>query len=433
MTYRQCANPEPRWFTNARVLQSLAPGLISRDHDTKTGLCTIDFGVATDGTLTTVGQGAPRIDLDGRLVLPTFIDSHVHLDKSYTVRRTGMPQGGLIDAARMAGADAVNWSVDDLRSRMTRSLDRAFQHGTSAMRTHLDTPVMPLESASWQVFAELRDEWHGRIELQAVALMSLERVDQGENFAERCRQLKELGGILGAFIAPQSATPERLDAFFHFASEAGLDVDFHVDETLDPSAQALELICDSIIRCGFTGKVVAGHCCSLSTMPTTDRDRIIGKVVQAGVHVISLPHSNLFLQDRTGEATPVRRGLTAARELRAAGTSIHFASDNVQDPFFPYGDYDMLDVFRTAVRAAHLDFDAGDWLASQFSEAAAACEFNGKGAIVAGEDADLVIFEARDLIDLLSVSPCERIVLRGRTPLRPAPHTLRDLFAVELS
>jgi cytosine deaminase len=433
MTISGGQNVENLWFTNARIPHALASGFETRDLDTATGLATIDLGIKPDGTLTTNRGNARPIDLGGRLVLPTFIDSHVHLDKSYILRRTGMPSGGLMDAARMAGADAVNWSADDLRARMTRALERAHQHGTSAMRTHLDTPVMPLESASWQVFAELRDAWRGRIDLQAVALMSLERVDQHENFAERCRQLKELGGVLGAFISPQTATPERLDAFFALAAEHGLDADFHVDETLDPSARGLEQICDSVLRTGFSGTVVAGHCCSLSTMPIADRDRIIAKVVQAGVHVISLPHSNLFLQDRTGAATPLRRGVTTAHELRAAGASIHFASDNVQDPFFPYGDYDMIEVFRTAVRAAHLDFNAHDWLVGQFRSASAACGYAGHGTLSSGQDANLVIFEARDLIDLLSVSPCERVVLRGGKPLLPASHTLRELFAVELS
>src|SRR5690606_33611540 len=148
MTISGGQNVENLWFTNARIPHALASGFETRDLDTATGLATIDLGIKPDGTLTTNRGNARPIDLGGRLVLPTFIDSHVHLDKSYILRRTGMPSGGLMDAARMAGADAVNWSADDLRARMTRALERAHQHGTSAMRTHLDTPVMPLESAS---------------------------------------------------------------------------------------------------------------------------------------------------------------------------------------------------------------------------------------------------------------------------------------------
>lgn len=418
-------------FVNARIPGALAEGFEMRARDAATGLVSFDFGIAADGTLTSDGHGWRQIDLGGRIVLPTFIDSHVHLDKAYIVRRTGIPVGGLLDAVKLSGADAVNWSAEDLHARMSRALERAYRHGTSALRTHLDTPTMPADNAAWQVFDALRQEWRGRIEMQAVALMAIERVDEADDYAERCRQIGAMDGILGAFIAPRTATAERLDALFRLAADAGLDVDFHVDETLDPAAQALELICDSILRTGFAGTVVAGHCCSLGTMLVADRDRIIAKVAQAGVHVISLPHSNLFLQDRARDATPMRRGITAARELRAAGASIHFASDNVQDPFYPYGDYDMVEVFRSAVRAAHLDNEIDDWLVRQFRSASAACGFDSHGRLAAGSKANLVIFDVHDLYDLMSASPCERVVLRDGRPVQPVSFNLRDLFAVE--
>lgn len=419
-------------FINARIPDVLAEGFAVRERDEAMGLVSIDFGIAPDGMLTADAAEGRPIDLGGRIVLPTFVDSHVHLDKAYIVRRTGIPAGGLMDAVKLSGADAANWTAADLHARMSKALGRAYRHGTSAVRTHLDTPTMPNETAAWQVFDALRREWQGRIEMQAVALMSIERVDEADDYVERCRQLEAMNGVLGAFIAPRTATAERLDALFRFAGNAGLDVDFHVDETIDPAAQALELICDSILRTGFSGTVVAGHCCSLSTMPTADRDRIIGKVAEAGVHVVSLPLTNMFLQDRHPGATPVRRGITAARELQAAGASIHFASDNVQDPFYPFGDYDMVEVFRSAVRSAHLDTEIGAWLVRQFRSASQACGFATPGALKAGSAADLVIFDARDLLDLMSVSPCDRLVLRGGLPVEPVTFNLRDLFAVEL-
>lgn len=417
-------------FVNARIPAALADGFGTRDAGVD-GLVAVDFGIAADGTLAAGGHGWRQVDLGGRVVLPTFIDSHVHLDKAYIVRRTGIPVGGLLDAVKLSGADAVNWTAEDLHGRMSKALERAYGHGTSALRTHLDTPTLPADNAAWQVFEALRQEWRGRIEMQAVALMAIERVDEAGDYAERCRQIAARNGVLGAFVAPRMATAERLDALFGFAADAGLDVDFHVDETLDPAAKALELICDSILRTRFAGTVVAGHCCSLGTMAGEDRDRIVAKVAQAGVHVISLPYSNLFLQDRALDATPVRRGITAARELRAAGGSIHFASDNVQDPFYPYGDYDMVEVFRSAVRAAHLDSEIADWLVRQFRSASAACGFGDQGRLAAGSPANLVVFDVHDLYDLMSASPCERVVLRDGRPVQPVSFNLRDLFAVE--
>ncbi len=420
------------WLDNARVPAALAEGFALRDADVGTGLATVDLGISGDGSFGAPAPTARRIDLQGRLVLPAFVDSHVHLDKAYTVARTGLPDGGLLAAVRLAGADAANWTAADLESRMERALARAHANGTAALRTHLDTPVPPMQSASWQVLGRLRQVWRGRLDIQAVALMALERVDDAADYAERCRQIAALEGVLGAFIAPGMATAARLDRLFDMAARYGLAVDFHVDETLDPASRGLEMICDSLARTGFDGPVMAGHCCSLATMPQADRARIIAKVAACGVHVVSLPHSNLFLQDRRAGTTPRQRGLTAVQELRAAGASVHFASDNVQDPFYPYGDFDVVEVFRTGVQAVQLEADLGAWLIAQCTEATRACGFAGRGRLTPGGPADAVIFEARGLPDLMSQRAGPRLVIRQGVPVRPDHADLSTLLTEEV-
>ncbi len=430
MTIRTETNVRPGWYADARVPAEAAQGLRLRDIDRRHGLATTDFGIAPDGTLTSERDGLTLVDLGGRLVLPVLVDSHVHLDKAFIVRRTGLPEGGLVDAVKLSGADAANRSEQDLESRMSQALERAYANGTAAMRTHLDTPDMPHSSLPWQVFDRLRREWRGRVDLQAVALMALERVEHPE-FEERCRQIAALGGVLGAFIPPRMVSPRQLDMLFGHADKAGLAVDFHVDETLDPAANGIEMICDSIGRTGYAGSVMAGHCCSLASRDAPDRDRIIDKIAAAGVHVVSLPHSNLFLQDRGAGATPLRRGITTVREMRARGASVHFASDNVQDPFYPYGDFDMIEVFRSAVRTAHLDRDIGEWANGLCRDAAVACGFGPYGRIAAGAPADLIICDARDWHDLVGRSFFDRLVLRSGAPVHPFSFSLRDVFATE--
>lgn len=418
-------------LANARVPAALVEGFAPHRAEAEGGLATIDIGIAADGTFAPVSQVARRVDLEGRIVLPCLVDSHVHLDKAYIVRRTGLPAGGLLDAVRLSAGDAANWTANDLTARMGRALSRAHANGTAALRTHLDTPVLPFDSAAWRAFSALRGIWEGRLALQAVALMALERIDAQADYAERCRQIAALGGILGAFIAPGMATPDRLDRLFETAAGAGLDVDFHVDETLDPGARGLELICDSILRTGFGGRVMAGHCCALVTMPAPDRERIVAKVVRAGVDVVSLPNSNLFLQDRAPGVTPRSRGLTAVHELRAAGATVHFASDNVQDPFYPFGDYDMLEVFRTAVQAAHLEGDLVGWLTAQLASSARACGLKDHGRIAPGLPADAILTGARDLFDLMSRPVAGRVVLRRGVPLSGRDETLPALSFTE--
>lgn len=420
------------WLRNAAVPPALLLGLTPRHIDPNTGLALIDLGIDPSGLLVCDPGTCAEIDLAGHIVLPGLIDSHVHLDKAYSVRRTGVPAGGLMDAVRLAWHDSTQWSEADLEARMTQALHRAYVHGTVAMRSHLDSPNLPSQSASWRVMARLQQAWAGRIALQPVALMSIERAEHAD-YPQRVAEVAERGGILGCFIPDHSATPARLACVFTQAAQHGLDVDFHVDETMDGTVRGLELICDAILAHDFKGRVVAGHCCALSAMDTATRDRIIAKVVQAGVHIIALPHSNLFLQDRALNHSPRLRGLTQARKLKHAGASVHFASDNVQDPFYPYGDYDLIEIFQTAVRLGHLETEILDWLTGQFLAARAACGFTDHGLLALGRPADLVILAARDGFDLMTPAlTSDRIVYRaGRALPAPSAH-LSQIFAMEL-
>lgn len=417
---------------NARVPVTLADGFELREHCAATGLATADIGVDEKGTLVGPELSGPCIDLAGRLVLPCFADAHVHLDKAFIVHRTGLPSGKLMSAVQLSVADMPRRTAEDLAERMERGLKRALLHGTAAIRTHLDTPDMPDASTAWAVFREMRETWRDRMELQGVALMALDRVDQPD-FAERCRQLEGIEGVLGAFVAPGGATPQRLDSLFRHAERNGLDVDFHVDETLDPAVDGLEQIADSILRTGFAGRVLAGHCCALASKPEGELDRILDKVARAGIHVAALPYSNLFLQDREPGRTPRRRGITLMHELRVRGIGVLVASDNVRDPFFAYGDFDMVEVLRSAVRVAHLDHDIGGWLQALLTAAQPATGFTASGRISSGSPADLVLFEAHDWLDLLSLPHSDRVVIRGGSMIRPQPSDLGNRIAVELA
>jgi cytosine/creatinine deaminase len=402
---------------NARVPLALVDGLALREIDHGLGLATTDLRVADGRIARPAGAAlAHSIDLRGRLVLPGFVDMHVHLDKAHTVRRTGLPAGGLTEAAALSMADMPNRTAEEIAARMEFSLQCAFQHGTVAMRTHLDSPDLPDDSIAWRVFAEMAAKWQGRIELQASALMSIQRVDETV-FPERCAQLAARGGILGAFIAPGAATRARLDRLFELAGKHDLEVDFHVDETLNPAARGLEAVADAVMRTGYSGNVIAGHCCSLAAMPSDAALGIIDKVAEAGIHVVSLPLTNLFLQDRREGSTPARRGITLVSELRARGVPVSFASDNVCDPFFPYGDFDMLEVMGNAVRLAHLEGSVGEWIAAASLTPARSCGFGEHGLIRPGHPANLVHFPARDWIELFSRPQAQRLVIRDGKPI----------------
>ncbi len=373
-------------------------------------LIRMDLTVA-GGRLAEPVPGAAEIDLIGALILPAFVDMHTHLDKGQIWGRSPNPDGTFPGALAAAGADRDrNWSAADLRRRMEFALRSAHAHGTRAIRTHLDS-VPPQDGISWPLFSQLRDEWAGRIDLQAASLAGCDLVlDQG--FVALADRVAAHQGVLGLFTYPMPDMPARLRRFFDLAGARGLDADFHADETMNPAVNTLAQIAEAVLETGFGGRVVAGHCCSLSTMPEAEALRTLDLCAKAGVGIVSLPMCNLYLQDRQPGRTPRNRGVTLVHEARARDIPVAFASDNTRDPFYAYGDLDMVEVLREATRIAHLDHSAEAWVQSVLTTPAELCGFD-PPSLMPGAPADLVIFRARSWTELFSRPQSDRTVLRG--------------------
>ncbi|PSJ59990.1 cytosine deaminase [Kumtagia ephedrae] len=419
--------PTSGWYVlgNARLHGSLTPGLDGPfDRD---GFALVDIAIA-DGKVTGIAARGERpapprsIDLAGRIVLPCFVDCHTHVDKGHIWPRMPNPDGSFAGALGAVGADRlVHWNAADVARRMDFSLRTAYAHGTKALRTHLDS-VAPQETISWPVFEEMRDEWRGRIDLQAASLIGIEGVREAAWFETLARRVAAAKAVLGAVTYMLPDLEPLLDRVFRTAIEFGLDLDFHADETGDLAAVSLRRIAEAALRHRFGGKILVGHCCALSRQPDGEVLETLDKVAAAGIAVVSLPMCNLFLQDRRHDGTTPRwRGVTLLHEMKARGIPVAVASDNTRDPFYAYGDLDMLEVYRMATRILHFDHPVGDW---PKTVAATPAEIMGvdAGRLAVGSPADLVIFKGRSWTELLSRPESDRIVVRdGRAIERSIP------------
>ncbi|MFO1151237.1 MAG: cytosine deaminase [Alsobacter sp.] len=362
-----------------------------------------------EGTL----AAAPIVNLDRGMVMPGFIDIHTHLDKGHIWPRRSNPDGRFESALEAVGQDrAANWSASDVEARMDFALRCAFAHGTTAIRTHLDSRDAQTR-ISWPVFARMRERWAGRIALEASPLFPIDLALDDAHMADILAMVGDHGATLGAVTFRYPQLDDGLDRLFRIASERGWNLDFHVDETLDPLARSLGLIAEKAIHYRFQGSIVAGHCCSLAVQPDDEAKRTIDRVAEARVAVVSLPMCNMYLQSRESGVTPRRRGVTALHELKARGVAVMVASDNTRDPFYAYGDLDMVEVYREATRIAHLDHPVGDWISTVTSTPASILGLEGLGTLTPGSKADLVLFRARSWSEFLSRPWMDRVVLRA--------------------
>ncbi|MEG4293798.1 cytosine deaminase [Microcoleus sp. C2C3] len=398
---------------------ALHPNRASVRH-TGEGVCLVDVEIAAGTIAQIIPAGTkpvssygdiPVVDLQGGLVWPCFVDMHTHLDKGHIWERSPNPDGTFGSAIEAVQADAQkNWNADDVYRRMEFGLKCSYAHGTKAIRTHIDS-AGEQGTVSLEVFEALQAGWGDRLILQAVSLVSLDYflTPAGEKLADRIAQM---GGILGGFAYMNPDLDKQLDRVFALAQERNLNLDFHTDENDDPDSVTLQQVAKTAISHQFSGQIICGHCCSLAVQPPDLVTETLALVKAANIGIVSLPMCNLYLQDRQSQATPRWRGVTLLHELKAAGIRVAVASDNCRDPFYGFGDHDVMEVFNMAVRIAHLDRPWGDWPCAVTKTPADLMGLPNLGRIAVGLPADLILFKARNFSELLSRSQGDRAVLR---------------------
>ncbi|MEG4145399.1 cytosine deaminase [Microcoleus sp. Pol12B5] len=435
---------------NARVpaslleMKSIAPSASTvSTTGSENNFCLVDLEIAA-GTIAHITPAGtkpvspsgdiPVIDLQGGLVWPCFVDMHTHIDKGHIWERSPNPDGTFASAIEAVGADAQkNWNTDDVYRRMEFGLKCSYAHGTKAIRTHIDS-AGEQGTVSLGVFEALQAEWGDRLILQAVSLVSLDYylTPAGEKLADRIAQI---GGILGGVAYMNPDLDKQLDQVFALAKERNLNLDFHTDENDDPDSVTLREVAKTAIRHKFSGQIICGHCCSLAVQPSDLVTETIELVKEANIGIVSLPMCNLYLQDRESEHTPRWRGVTLVHELKSAGIPVAVASDNCRDPFYGFGDHDVLEVFNMAVRIAHLDRPYGDWSCAVTKTPADLMGLPNLGRIAVGLPADLILFKARNFSELLSRAQGDRTVLRQGIKIEttlPDYRELDDLLATEI-
>jgi len=307
-----------------------------------------------------VGTGAAQgiaaaEDGSGKLLLPAFIDGHVHLDKVLIRDELREHDGTLGGAIGAIHERKRRYTVDDVSARARSVIEASVLLGTTRLRSHVDVDTIggltPLEGvlaagADCADIAEVRTIAFPQEGLLrdpgAYALMEA-AIEAG---------VDAVGGM-PHWEMDEASQREHVRLCFDLAERFDRDLDMHVDETDDGGVRTLEMVADEALRRSYIGRVVAGHVCSLAAAPHDYAERVIDKCLRAGISIAANPVTNLVLQGRQDRGL-VRRGVTRIGELRAAGVNVLFGQDCVKDGFYPFGRGSMVEVALISAHAAHL-------------------------------------------------------------------------------
>src|SRR3989454_5877780 len=301
-------------------------------------------------------EGVPdRVDCSGKLLLPAFIDGHVHLDKVLIRDELREHDGTLSGAIAAIHERKRRYTVEDVRTRARAVIEDSVRLGTTRLRSHVDVDtiggLVPLEGVM-AAAADCADI--GSVQTIAFPQEGLLRDPGAYELMEAALEAgAEVVGGMPHWEEDVVAQREHVRLCFELAARFERDIDMHVDETDDGGVRTLEMVADEALARGFVGRVCAGHACSLAAADHAYADRVIEKCLRAGISIAANPVTNLVLQGR-GDRGLIRRGTTRIGELRAAGVNVLFGQDCVKDGFYPFGRGSMLEVALISAHAAHL-------------------------------------------------------------------------------
>jgi cytosine/creatinine deaminase len=357
----------------------------------------VDIGVS-QGKFAAIGPrlqaDAVEVDLEGRLVLPGFVDTHIHLDKACLLGRCGHDHGSLTDAIRAVSAMKRDFTVEDVYARGSRVLERAIVHGTTRMRTHVEIdPRIGLRGFE-AVKALKRDyAWALDLSLCVFPQEGLTNDPGGEELLVEA--LRNGGDVIGGCPYTDTDPNAHLARIFDLAQEFDVDIDLHLDFDLDPSWSHLDEVCRQTEQRGYQGRVAIGHVTKLSALPPERLKPVIERLAQTGVAVTVLPATDLYLMGR-GATHNVPRGLTAAHKLVASGVLCSVATNNLLNPFTPFGDASLLRMANFYANVAHATVGEFDTCLDLITGLPARLMNLRDYGIQVGHPADLVVLDTRD-------------------------------------
>lgn len=293
----------------------------------------------------TPNPGEEVVDLGGKLVLPPFIESHVHLDTCLTA---GDPvwnmSGTLFEGIECWSKRKEKLSKQDIRDRVNRAVRLYAAHGVQHIRTHVDVTDPSL--VAMETMVELREELRDLVDIQIVAFPQ-EGILSYPNGKELMENAVKLGadavGAIPHFEFTREYSVESLNFALRLAAENDKLVDVHCDEIDDEASRGLETVAARALELGLYDKVTASHTTAMHSYNNAYVVRLMRLLKMSKINFVSNPLVNTHLQGRM-DTYPKRRGVTRVKELTAEGINVSFGHDDIFDPWYPMGTGNLRDV-----------------------------------------------------------------------------------------
>lgn len=363
-----------------------------------------DIGIVGDRIVaieSALSGDAPRLEAGGCLVVPGLIETHIHLDKTCILERCRCEEGTVAEAVRETSGAKKRFTVEDVYARGEKTLKRCIAHGTTHMRTHVELdPGIGMIGFDGVVQLQRDYGWALDIELCVFPQEGLTNNPGTEELL--IEGLRRGAKAIGAVPYIDTDPRGQIDRIFAIARDFNVDIDMHLDLAETTEGMQIEYVCRKTEEYGWGGRVAVGHATQMSLLPATRFDAIAKRLGDVGVAVTILPATDLYLMGRShNHAVP--RGVVQAEPLRRAGVTCSISTNNVLNPFTPYGDGSLIRMANLYANVCHVarDADLAGCMDMITGSAARLLRLTDYGIRVGGP-ADLVAIDALNPMDAVA-------------------------------
>ena len=362
------------------------------------------------------------------ILLPRFSEPHAHLDKAFSWSRAPNYKGSYQEALVANLNDYKSRSQGQLLFSVEKSLNLALVNGIRAIRSHIDSfgeNVM----RDWDLLEDIRKKWRDKIFLQFVALVPLEfwQTYEGELLAQR---VALNGDLLGGVIAPPFNKKKTIKSLLHLvqlANRLNCDIDLHIDESQSCPAAGVKLLLEVLGRIKNEISITCSHLSSMALLRDKSISNLAKEMAEKKLNVVALPLTNSWLLGRNERSTSIKRPLAPIFQLQKAGVVVSVGGDNVNDAWFPFTNFDPINLMAFSMPIAHL----APWdrlgLSPFTSSAASILNLQWDGVLQKGSPADFVLLDSNSWVKALSERPKRRVVVNGEF-LNELPKNKKSTF-----
>jgi len=352
-------------------------------------------------------------NLLNKILFPRFVESHAHFDKSFSWISYPNLQSNYENALSVNLEEHVTRNSITVVKRAEKSLNLAIKNGYRAIRTHVDTYNLQ-DPEIWPKLFNLQKKYSELISLQFVSLAQIDfwGTREGDLFAKK---LKSNNGILGGVLVPpfdKSRIKKNLSDLLLLAKKYKLEVDLHIDESSIEPASGMKILLNTIEMLNSKVKVTCSHSSSLLLLKDSELIKLANKMANKNIKVIALPLTNFWLLNRQDKNT-LSRPVAPIKQLQNSFVDVSIGSDNVQDPWYPFGNFDPFYLMSHAMPMLQLNPWDRLSLSAIFNAPSRLLNLNWDGVVKKGCPADFVIVEGNCWGDILSGNIKRKIIIKG--------------------